>query len=62
MLGDPVYGTRKHRSYLKGHGIRFGGKPLGRSKKVTEVNREDLKRLKESLVKARTVAKVGRSE
>lgn len=46
VLGDPVYGTRKNRRYLKGHGIRFAGKPLGRPKKVTEANREELKRLK----------------
>ena len=47
MLGDPVYGTRNNRHYLKGHGIRFAGKPLGGGpKKVTDANKEDLKRLK----------------
>jgi len=46
VLGDPVYGTQENRRYLKGHGIRFAGKPLGRPKKVTEANREELKRLK----------------
>lgn len=46
VLGDPVYGTRDNRRYLKRHGIRFAGKPLGRPKKVTESNREELKRLK----------------
>jgi len=46
VLGDPVYGTQANRRYLKGHGIRFAGKPLGRPKKVTETNREELKRLK----------------
>ena len=46
VLGDPVYGTQVNRRYLKGHGIRFAGKPLGRPKKVTEANREELKRLK----------------
>lgn len=46
VLGDPVYGTRKNRRYLKGRGIRFAGKPLGRPPKVTELNRETLKRLK----------------
>ena len=44
--GDSVIGTRDNRRYLKKHGIRFAGKPLGRSKKVTEANREELKRLK----------------
>ena len=33
LLGDPVYGTQANRRYLKGHGIRFAGKPLGRPKK-----------------------------
>jgi hypothetical protein len=46
VLGDPVYGTQANRRYLKGHGIRFAGKPLGRPKKVTEANRDELKRLK----------------
>ena len=46
VLGDPVYGTQANRRYLKGHSIRFAGKPLGRPKKVTEENREELKRLK----------------
>ncbi len=46
VLGDPAYGTRENRRYLKGHGIRFAGKPLGRPRKVTEENREELKRLK----------------
>lgn len=46
VLGDPVYGNRENRKYLKKHQIRFAGKPLGRPKKVTEENREELKRLK----------------
>jgi len=46
VLADPVYGTQANRRYLKGHGIRFSGKPLGRPKKVTEANREELKQLK----------------
>lgn len=46
VLGDPAYGTRDNRKYLKGNGIRFAGKPLGRPKKVTEENKEELKRLK----------------
>ena len=46
VLGDPVYGTQENRRYLKGRGIRFAGKPLGRPKVVTEANREAMKRLK----------------
>jgi transposase, IS5 family len=46
VLGDPVYGTQENRRYLKGHGIRFAGKPLGRPRKVTEANWEEQKRLK----------------
>jgi IS5 family transposase len=44
VLGDPLYGTRDNRRYLKSKGIRFAGKPLGRRKKVTEENQESLKR------------------
>ncbi len=43
VLGDPIYGTRDNRRYLKDHGIRFAGKPLGRPKKVTEENQEALR-------------------
>ncbi len=46
VLGDPIYGTRDNRRYLKEHHIRFAGKPLGRPRNVTEANREELKRLK----------------
>lgn len=46
VLGDPIYGTRENRRYLKERGIRFAGKPLGRPKKVTEENREEMQRQK----------------
>ena len=46
VLGDPIYGTRDNRRYLKQHGIRFAGKPLGRPRQVTEANSEELQRLK----------------
>ena len=46
VLGDPLYGTRANRRYLKARSIRFAGKPLGRPKKVTADNREELQRLK----------------
>jgi hypothetical protein len=46
VLGDPIYGTRSNRTYLKQRGIRFAGKPLGRPKKVTDANREEMKQLK----------------
>ncbi len=46
VLGDTIYGTQGNRRYLKRHGIHFAGKPLGRPKKVTEANREELKQLK----------------
>ncbi len=38
-------GSRDNRRYLKKRGIRFAGKPLGRPKKLTDENREALKRL-----------------
>ena len=43
---DPAYGSRENRKYLKSHGIRFAGKPLGRPRKETEENKEELKRQK----------------
>ncbi len=46
VLADPAYGSRANRRYLKQHGIRFGGKPLGRPQKETDENREALKKEK----------------
>jgi IS5 family transposase len=43
VLADGIYGTRDNRRYCKDKGIRFGGKPLGRPKKETEANQEELR-------------------
>lgn len=40
---DQIYRTRENRRYCKKHGIRLSGPPLGRPKKVTEVNAAQLK-------------------
>ena len=47
VVADPIYGTQKNRAYLKSNAIRYAGKALGRPKKVTEQNREQLKRDKQ---------------
>jgi hypothetical protein len=47
VLSDPIYGTRANRDYPKQRGIYFAGKRLGRSKKETGENREQLKQTKE---------------
>jgi len=39
---DGIYGTRDNRKWLKEHGIRFAGKPLGRPRKVTDENRAEM--------------------
>jgi len=44
---DLIYGTRENRAYLKEKGIRFAGKPLGRRKKVTKDNAQQLKQEKQ---------------
>jgi len=46
VLGDPIYGTRDNRHYLDEKGIHFAGKPLGRPRKMTDENKEELKQLK----------------
>ncbi|MBF0192529.1 MAG: IS5 family transposase [Magnetococcales bacterium] len=46
VLADGIYGTRDNRRYCKDRGIRFGGKPLGRPRKETEANREELREAK----------------
>ena len=47
VLADPLYGTRENRQYLKALGIHYAGKPLGRPRKVTEENKEQLKHEKQ---------------
>ncbi len=46
VLADGIYGTRANRNYMKKHHIRFGGRPLGRPKKQTPENAEQLKQEK----------------
>ncbi len=46
VLADPLYGTRDNRRYLKQKNIHFAGKPLGRPKRVTEENSDQMKQLK----------------
>jgi len=46
VLADGIYGTRANRKYCKNLGIRFAGKPLGRPKNVTELNREEIRKEK----------------
>lgn len=46
VLGDPSYGSRDNRKYLKQHAIRFAGKPLGRPPVVTDENRDEIEKLK----------------
>ena len=46
VLADQIYGSRENRKYLKGKGIRFGGKQMGRPPKETEENKERLRELK----------------
>ena len=46
VLGDPLYGSRDNRCYLKKHNIRFAGKPLGRPAVITDENRQEMEKLK----------------
>jgi len=44
---DQIYRNRENRRYCKTHGIRLSGLPLGRPKRVTAENAEQLKRDKQ---------------
>ena len=46
VLADGIYGTKANRNYMKKYKIRFGGKPLGRPRKQTVENAEQLKQEK----------------
>lgn len=41
---DKIFGTRDNRQYLKDHGIRFSGKPLGRPPKLSKEEKRELKK------------------
>ena len=43
VLADGIYGTRDNRRYLQGEGVRYGGKPLVRPIKQTELDAEQIK-------------------
>jgi len=43
VLADSIYGTRANRKYLNALNIRYAGKPLGRPKKQTAENKEELR-------------------
>ena len=43
VLADQIYGSRENRKYLKKHNIRYAGKALGRPKKETSENRNELR-------------------
>ena len=47
LLGDQIYGSRKNRKILNAKDIRFGGKPLGRPKKQTQENENEIKKAKQ---------------
>jgi len=49
VLADQLYGSRENRKYLKKRGIRFGGKSLGRPRKVTQENAEKIKKSRDQL-------------
>ena len=44
---DQIYRNRENRRYCKKHGIRLSGQPLGRPRKVTPENAEQLKQEKQ---------------
>lgn len=46
VIADPAYGSRENRSYLKSKDIRYAGKALGRPKKETSGNKQQLKQEK----------------
>lgn len=46
---DSIYGTRANRAYCRSLGIRLSGPRLGRPRKITEANKEQLKAEKQQL-------------
>ena len=47
VIADNIYGNQNNREYMNSKQIQFSGKPLGRPKKETEENKEQLYKEKE---------------
>ena len=52
VIADNIYGSKANRDALKNLGIKFSGKPLGRPKKITEENKEQIAKEKRERKKA----------
>jgi len=46
VLADKIYRTRENRKYCNDRNIRMSGAPLGRPKKVTTKNKDEIKKIK----------------
>ena len=62
VIVDKIYGTRDNRSYLKNHGIRFCGKPLGRPAKETLTPYQKLKQKIERGIRNQIEGKFGQGK
>ncbi len=62
VIVDKIYGTRENRAYLKDHGIRFCGKPLGRPAKETLTPYQKLKQKIERGIRNQIEGKFGQGK
>lgn len=62
LIVDKIYGTRQNRSYLKEHGIRFCGKPLGRPTREILTPYQKLKQMIERGIRNQIEGKFGQGK
>jgi len=62
LIADQIYGNRENRAYLKKHGIRFCGKPLGRPVKGTLSPYQKLKQKIERGIRNQIEGKFGQGK
>jgi len=62
VIVDKIYGTRDNRAYLKNHGIRFCGKPLGRPTKEALTPYQKLKQKTERGIRNQIEGKFGQGK
>ncbi len=62
LIVDKIYGTRENRAYLKEHGIRFCGKPLGRPIKEALTPYQKLKQKIERGIRNQIEGKFGQGK
>ena len=62
VITDKIYGTRENRQWLKSHGIRYSGKPLGRPSVKSQSRYNKRRQKKEQGIRNQIEGKFGQGK